>query len=128
MINKKEIEIKDLSKKRDKSLKEYENSWDEKSEKYIMSSEEIDSLEKEIYKKIKEWKDFLSFEFIIDELTKLGHAPNLLYDDNGNFAITGDGFQTVPINGPCDMEMSFFIEKDKWSPTIREALNKYLNE
>ena len=128
MINKKEIEIKDLSKKRDKSLKEYENSWDEKSEKYIMSSEEIDSLEKEIYKKIKEWKDFLSFEFIIDKLTKLGHAPNLLYDDNGNFAITGDGFQTVPINGPCDMEMSFFIEKDKWSPTIREALNKYLNE
>jgi hypothetical protein len=126
MIKSEKLQILKLSNKRYQLLEEYEKSWDKKSEKYIMSSEEIDSLEKEIYKKIKEWKDFLSFEFIIDELTKLGHAPNLLYDDNGNFAITGEGFQTVAFDGPCDMEMGFFVKKDKWKPTIREALDKYL--
>jgi hypothetical protein len=56
----------------------------------------------------------------------LGDAPNLLYDDNGHWSITSDGFQSV-VTVPSDVETHFFIEKEKWKNTIREALDFYLD-
>ncbi len=46
----------------------------------------------------------------------------LISDDAGNWAVSGEGFQNVPDDPPQDIETSFFIEKDLWKPTIREAL------
>ena len=69
----------------------------------------------------------LPFEYIVETLTEIGQAPNILYDDNGNFAVTGNGFQNVAYGDePEDMEMSFWIEKKYWKPTLREALHHYL--
>jgi hypothetical protein len=121
--NTNQIRIENLSKKRDEYLKLYEESEEDMS-----YPKEIDELSDEIIDRIKTWKDSLPFEFIIEELTKLGWAPCLLYDDNGNFAVTGEGMQSVPGNGVSDVYLEHWVKEECWKPTIREALNYYLNE
>lgn len=127
-------EIKEKSDKRYELLNEYENSYDDNINDYsIEFPEKIDKLSDQIYNLISVYREILPFEFIIEELTKLGQAPSLLYDDNGHFAITSNGFQSISSNigkkdDRDDIELSFFVKKYKWANTIREALNKYLDE
>ena len=49
----------------------------------------------------------------------------LISDDAGNWAVTGDGMQDVPDDPPQDISTCFFIEKDQWRPSIREAILAY---
>lgn len=84
--------------------------------------------DEEIISHLKSNFEFLSFEYIIETLTHLGQAPNVLYDDNGNFAVLSSGYQSVCFgDDPMDAEMTFFVEKKFWFPTMREALNYYLS-
>ena len=123
-----QIRIENLSKKRYEINDKYQNSWDDEAEDYQNEyPEEIDTLAEEILDRIKTWRDSLPFEFIIEELTRLGWAPCLLYDDDGNYAISGEGMQTVVMGEPADCELFHFIKKEMWKPTIREALNYYLD-
>ena len=128
MLKSEQIQIKDLSIKRYDYIHKRNKTWNEVE--YLYNPEkEIDSLGDEILTKIKEWRNLLSLEFILDELSNLGQAPNLLYDDNGHFAIASDGFQNVSSEEePIDMKMSFFVPKESWKKTIREALDFYLDE
>jgi hypothetical protein len=67
-------------------------------------------------------------DFIIETLTEFGQAPNIIYDDNGLFAMSADGYQPV-VTGDEKLEgelMVFVMKKDMWKPTIREALWHYL--
>lgn len=123
-----EIHIENLSKKRYEYIHQYNDSWDDEVEDYtIEEPKEIDELGDEILKYIKLWKRSLPFEFIFEELTKLGHAPSLLYDDDGRFAIVSDGYQTVPIGEATDVEMGHLVKKERWKDSIRGALDDYLN-
>lgn len=120
-------EIERLLLKRKGLLDQYEDSWDEESMKYSMEEpEEIDQLSEQIYNKLIKGKDILDIDFIIESLTHLGGAPNLLYDDNGYFAMTADGYQTVVTDSPADVETAFMVPARKWKPTIREAVVYYL--
>lgn len=49
----------------------------------------------------------------------------LISDDAGNWAVSGDGVQNVPDDPPQDISTSFFIEKDQWRPSVREAILAY---
>jgi len=119
--------INDLSDKRYSFIKMREDSYNEVDNSYTYNPHEIDMLGDEIMNRLLEWKDDLTFEFIFEHLTKLGQAPNLLYDDDGRFAITGDGFQNVVSGDEADdMEFQFWVEKKHWKKTIREALDHYL--
>jgi hypothetical protein len=70
-----------------------------------------------------------SFIETFEELASIGHCPNLLNDDNGHWAVKFDGFQSVPFGDePDDVETTFFVEKDSWRDTIREALAAALEE
>lgn len=120
--------IENLSKKRYEYLKIQEDSWNEDILDYENEPKEINELADEILKCIQQWREELSFEFIFEELTKLGWAPCLLYDDNGNFAVSGEGMQGINPDGADNCEMIHFVEKDKWKPTIREALYHYLDD
>lgn len=122
-----QIHIQNVSIRREDFLNKMEDSWDEKSGDYLLNFPEIDQLGDEIYSLIKQWKDKLQFEFIIEELTKLGAAPNLMYDDNGHFAISGDSFNNIS-DDIIDMYMTVFLQKNMWKNTIREALDYYLND
>jgi len=120
-------QIQDLNKRREGLLQIHEDSWNPKTNKYEVDGHEIDELADQIYSLLKNHKDDLSFEFIFEQLTKLGHAPNLLYDDNGHFALVGDGYQSVP-DEISDVEMHFFVEKEHWKNSVREALDEYFDE
>ena len=125
------IKIKELIAERQKYLKKYDDSYDEKAEKYtILEPKEIDELAEKIVKAIKENKNILEVDFIIESLTHLGHAPNILYDDNGHFAISSDGMQSLPkdLNDTDDISFSCYVEKKYWKKTIRQALIFYLSE
>ena len=120
--------IEELSKQRQKLFVIKEASYDEALLDYTNSPDkEIDELAVEILDMIKENRNLLPVEFILEELSMLGHAPNLLYDDNGYWAVAYDGYQTV-VTEPSDVETSFLVPKKLWKNTIREALNVYLDD
>jgi len=128
ILTKEKINIENLSKERYKYIKEREKSWDKETEDYtIEENPKVDELGEQIFDKIKTERKILSFEFIIEELTKLGQAPCLLYDDDGHFAISGEGIQTISTNGKDNGELYHFIEERMWQDSIREALNYYLD-
>jgi hypothetical protein len=92
-------------------------------------NQKIDELSEQIQKSIRVYYDYLSFEFIMEQLSKLGHCPNLLNDDNGNWAVTTTGFQNVVYGDePQDVNTQFFVEAKNWKPTPREALKHYLTD
>jgi len=48
----------------------------------------------------------------------------LINDDNGHWAISGDGVQNVPMSDePVDIDTTFFIAADDWFETAREAID-----
>lgn len=121
-------DIKILLDKRKVFLDLYEKSYDENTFKYkIKEPKEIDGIRDEINNIIIKHKDILPVDFIIETLTHFGDSPNILYDDNGNFAVSADGYQTVASDGePIDMDMTVIVTKHQWKKTIREALIHYL--
>ena len=88
---------------------------------------EVDRLGDEILNLVQNHHQELLVDFVLEVLSCLGQAPNVLYDDNGNWAIVGDGFQSVSAEDhPVDVELQFWVEAKHWFPTIREALTHYL--
>jgi len=122
--------IKLLSTTRQELYNKYESTYDSSTGKYEMVwPEEIDDLMNKIYKLLESFHHELPIELVIEELTKIGDAPCILYDDSGNFAICSTGCQNVSgDNEPCNMNISHFILKKQWKPTIREALKFYFDE
>jgi hypothetical protein len=114
-----------------KSLSDFRSKLIEKDNNEKASEQEIlriDELEEEILGYIKQHFNLLPFEFIMDELSKLGWCPSLLYDDNGHWAISTTGFQNVPEgDDPEDIEIFNIVKKEQWENSPREALYKYLH-
>lgn len=127
-MNEHEKMLNELSKLRYEFIDRWESSWEESSQSYTdkESEESVDKLGEEIMLHIREHRDNLLFEQIFEELTKLGQAPCLVYDDNGLFAVTGDGMHEIQME-PSDVTIHCFVEKEQWKPTIREALYHYLD-
>ncbi len=66
----------------------------------------------------------------IDALIRLageGDCPALLNDDNGHWAVTSDGFQTMPRGEePGDIETAFYVEAGDWFDDPRAAIDEYV--
>jgi hypothetical protein len=61
---------------------------------------------------------------ILEELSKRGYAPTLLYDDDGHWLVTDTGMQPISYK---DGEYTNFVDtNDKWSDNITDAVNIYL--
>lgn len=100
----------------------------------IENMPEIKRIE-ELYEKIRDYIDqnykTLSVEDVIEGLTSIGGAPSILYDDNGHFAIGGDGTQpcmdieSLPDGADADFGGTWFLKKEDWKKTIREAIDRY---
>lgn len=128
MLKSERLLIQDLSDKRCALIKEHEDSWDNKLKVYKkLESPEIDVLADNLLALIRQHRNLLEVDFIIEELTKLGQAPNILYDDNGHFAITADGYSSVSTE-PRDASIFSFVRKSQWKRTIREALENFMFE
>lgn len=65
----------------------------------------------------------------LEELVERGACPGIINDDNGHWAVAGDGVQNVPWgDGPVDISTSFFVEAGRWKNTIREAIDDFLDD
>jgi len=115
------FEINKINQKRELLLAKEEYSDEE--------DKQIDDYANQILEIIKKNFDTIPFDFIMHQLSFLGQAPNLVYDDNGHWAVTSDGFQSIPSGDePADVELFFFIEAKYWKKTPKEALKHYIFE
>jgi len=123
------MNLKNFVEYRSKIYKKWQDSYNKETNDYSLPEpKEIDTYANKIVDYILAHKDYIDFEIIIESLTHIGCAPNILYDDNGHFAIIDEGFQTVCLDDkPSDIDTSFLIPKEDWKPTLREALNHYLH-
>ncbi len=102
----------------------------ERNELLALDNESLkaDSIKDTIIESIK--TNFLMYpvDFILETYTCFGAAPNLVYDDNGRFAISDIGFQPVVMGDELLDEdiVTTFVVKDMWKTTIREALRYYV--
>ena len=63
----------------------------------------------------------------LEELVEKGSCPALVNDDAGRWALVSDGIQNCPdLDQPTDIHTTFFVEAEKWKPTIREAIDTYM--
>lgn len=93
------------------------------------NAKKIDFLASNILNLISFGFDDLNFEFIVHHLSRLGMSVNLLYDDNGNWAIGSDGFQNIsPDSEPTDTDMYFYIPKKSWQSSPSKALKYFLDD
>jgi len=123
--------IKKLIQERSSIWKKYEDSWsDEKLDYTIPEPKEINEMGSKIRNLIETHADELEVDFIIESLTHLGDAPQVIYDDNGHFAVSGSGMSAVPMSDSGKFEdteaFTAIVEPEQWYDTIREALNHYL--
>lgn len=85
-----------------------------------------DKIENEIIQiLINNFNDF-EVDFVTETITYLGYAPQLIYNDNGKFAIGTLVYFPVSIDEPIEGSMVITFEKDEWKDSIREALYYYL--
>lgn len=71
----------------------------------------------------------IDFDVALEILASKGFPPNIFYDDNGHWAVSFDGLQTIPLSsGNEDIAICSFIEKDKWQNNLWDALIKALEE
>lgn len=132
MTNKEKIQK--LIEERQKYLDILESSWDKDKGtfgEYTMEEpDEIHDLAESIRKSIQEGVEELECDFILESLTMLGDAPQLVYDDNGHWAVSGNGFSSIPISESGKFEgqesMTTIVEPDEWKDTIREAIKEYV--
>jgi hypothetical protein len=124
-----EIQIKDWVACRKKFLKDCGRYGEKRTAKEIAAETQANKLGKWIFDSLVENFDTLACDFVLESLTMLGYAPSLLYDDNGCWAVVGDGIQPVVAgNDRLDGNMTFFCEKRQWFKTIRSALGYYLKD
>jgi hypothetical protein len=127
----KEQQIETISKKRYDYFEMDDPDYVEGKTSVLKYQKEIDDLGKQILTYLRIWQSDLTFEFIVEELTKLGWEPNLLYNGDGMFAISGEGIQSIPM---CEEQekgsdwVGHWVQEGGWFDTIREALKYYLNE
>jgi len=88
---------------------------------------DADKVQSEILQALR--TNFLNYpvDFILETLTEFGQAPNLVYDDNGLFAVSAAGYQPVVTEDEkIEGVLTVFVRKEQWHETIREALRHYL--
>lgn len=90
-------------------------------------NERIQSLRDQVLLVFRERSDEYEVDFIIETLTMFGYAPNIVFDDNGLFAVSGTGSQPI-VTGRQKIEgaISVYVEKKQWKKTIRLAIKHYL--
>lgn len=109
--------IKKLLDERDSILKE------------DVESKIADEYQKNIISAIKKYFDIYEVDFIIETFTRFGASPNLIYDDNGLFAIVEEGYQQAVVgNQKIEGGFTLFVKKKQWKKSIREALKYYISK
>lgn len=94
-----------------------------------VSNKKADEIEKHIRHTIKHYFWVYPVDFVIETYTRFGAAPQLVYDDNGLFAVSSAGLFPV-VYGKQKINGTLFVKVNKamWKPTIREALKFWIDK
>lgn len=107
-----------------------DKGWFEKDagkDTYKLYYKRADLIEKKIKDDIINNFDAYTVEEILETLVKFGDAPNLVFDDNCRFAVSGDGYQPVVTGDELmDGSITVCVEPHMWKKTVREAIYHYL--
>lgn len=92
------------------------------------AQQDVAAITNEIWTFIHTYRAELTFESIFEGMTHLGAAPQLVYDDNGLFAVSCDGMSPVFADDKAhDMDITTYTKADQWSDTVRGALYHLLD-
>lgn len=87
----------------------------------------VDAIRDEVFNDIVKNFNEYPVDEVLEILARFGHAPCLVNDDNGRFAVSGDGYQPfVYDKKPITGSISVLVEAHMWKNTIREAVYHYL--
>lgn len=66
----------------------------------------------------------------LERIARSGDCPGVINDDNGHWAVSGDGIQTLPARTgePFDCHTTFIVPSEAWHTSIRAAINAYLDD
>jgi hypothetical protein len=69
---------------------------------------------------------------VLEDLANKGYCPALVFNDDGYWALTCDGMQSLDYdaimkNEPFEMHASFIIPKESFKPSIEEAVQYFLD-
>ena len=60
---------------------------------------------------------------VVEHLTNNGYCPAILFDDNGHWAMSTDGSQSVPMSSDTeDISTMFFVKKNEWANSAPLAI------
>lgn len=109
----------------------FQCAYDEKElgnkERYKVYDRQVDRIRDNILADIIANFSEYPVDEVLETLTRFGQAPCLVYDDNGKFAVSGDGYQPVVTgNELIEGGLTTFVEAHMWKKTVREALFHYL--
>lgn len=92
------------------------------------ADQDVASITAEIQLFIHTHRDELTFEAIFEGLTHLGMAPQLVYDDNGLFAVSLDFLQPLFFDDAAhDTDITTYTTATQWRDTVRGALYHLLD-
>lgn len=99
------------------------------SEGEMLDEEEIDAYAKVIEKKLEVYIDILEPDFVLEAVTHLGWLPQLIYDDDGHWAVTEQGVSNVVDVFEEDyQQVSSVTDKKAWKDNIKDAVKYYILE
>lgn len=90
------------------------------------NNKRIDEIKKQIQDEIIANYYYYPVDFILETWTRFGASPNLVYDDDGLFAISNIGYPAVYGKQKMEGEIIVLIKKNQWKESIREALKIYI--
>ena len=94
-------------------------------EEYLSQNDhqQAQKIEDEINARIYTAFEFLECDYVLEILTHLGYAPNLLNNDERQWHVTDECVSTLTYDNT--FQQSFRLDNIQWYATIREALYEY---
>lgn len=114
------------------SLEEVATAWEGygwAAGKYYDSLEDyVDELNGKSLEEAQDVSDSIPFDLAaeLERVTKAGYAPQVIYDDNGNFAISDEGMYSIRMGEDDDFHGTVCGEASWFKPTPKEAWENYL--
>lgn len=76
-------------------------------------------------------RDAARLQFLEDQ-TMQGHAPNLVFDDDGNWCVSYNGHQPMPRGDGAGFDeivgITCVVEPHEWRPSLRAAIDAAMEE
>lgn len=95
----------------------------------VDNQEEFDKNRKQILDLMDKHVKMLDPLFMLDTVTHLGNAPQLVYDDCGRWTCEENGWQdAIPWEEPLDVLITVSTKAEKWVDKPTTAILNYMEE